>query len=162
MSQLPDRIDVSGVPPYIEAWSVTRVDGFIASILGRWQRERGAWPSDCFLVFCPRAEVNALGGLPSEVLDLSDPRHRFSHFTGCHRPYSAILLQGKDADQRRMAIHQVLPWSESYRATVETDRLHLTFIDATEDLFEDVPDRSHARERFRVLCASGEIASLLG
>jgi hypothetical protein len=162
LSQLLEKVDVSEVPPYIKAWSVTGVDRFIPAILGRWQRERGAWPQECYLVFCPRVEVNALGGLPGEVLELSDPRHRMSHFTGCHRPYTAILLQGEDADQRRAAIHELLPWSESYRATVEGERVRLTFLDATEDLLEDPPDAGQARERFQKLCASGEIATLLG
>lgn len=161
MLKIPEKVEVSGLPPYIAFWSITRVDRFIPAILGRWKRERGGLYSAFFLLLCPRVEVNALGGLPNDVLDLTDPRQRLTHFTGCQRPYMAIMLAGEDADQRRARIHELLPWSESYWVEMDDAAIRLTFVDATEELPAQPVERCEPPTRFRELCSSGDIVRLL-
>lgn len=162
MLQIPENVEVSGLPPYIAFWSITRVDRFIPAILGRWHREHSGLRSGFFLLLCPRVEVNALGGLPGDVLDLTDPRQRLTHFTGCQRPYMALMLAGEDADQRRARIHELLPWSESYWVEIDEASIRLSFIDATEELVDQPGERMQSPRRFHDLCSSGEITGLLG
>lgn len=161
MRQIPEKVEVSGLPDYIASWSITRVDRFVPAILSRWQRELDGLPADFYLLLCPRVEVNALGGLPPEVLDLTDPRQRLTHFTGCQRPYMAMMLGGDTADQRRAKLHEQLPWSESYRVEIDEALIRLGFVDATEELPDQAGTQGPPPTRFRDLCSSGEILQLL-
>ena len=72
---------------------------------------RGGCPRVSLLVACPKVEINANGGLPSRVRELTNPRHRLQHFTGCHKPYLVIFLEGENADARRDEIQKWLSWS---------------------------------------------------
>ena len=85
------------------------------------------------LVACPLVEVNAVGGLPPRVRELTDSRVRILHFTGCHKPYLVILLIGEDAEVRRGEIQQLLSWSEGYQVEIINGMARLRFIEAVEE-----------------------------
>jgi len=151
---------VLDLPAHVAAWSVARIAGFVPGILARWEREHGELPHEFSLLLCPQAEVSAMGGLPAEVHELTDPRLRCRHFTGCHRPYVALLFRGEDAEARRTAAQALLPWSEGYRVTVVGGRVTLQFREANEALEDAVPARVGARS-LRGLVASGELVRIL-
>jgi len=133
MKQNPEQFEIAELPPYIQSWSVVSLPDFVLSAMGRWQRNFGALPSQFILVACPQMEINAMGGLPSRVVELTNPRMRIKHFTGCHKLYLIILLSGEDAEARRGEIQKHLPWSEGYRAQFNDEMLRLQFIDAVEE-----------------------------
>ena len=56
------------------------------------------------------------GGLPDRVRELTNPRLRFLHFTGCNKPYVVLLYSGEDAEAWRAEVQQLLAWSEGYHA----------------------------------------------
>jgi hypothetical protein len=125
-------LEISGQPAYVESWSVAAIPNFVATALERWQRNFGRLPSQFLLVVCPQVEVNAAGGLPGRVRELTDPRVRLLHFTSCHKPYLVILLLGDDAEPRRGEIQKLLAWSEGYEVEIDTERTRLLFLEATE------------------------------
>jgi hypothetical protein len=136
MESIPEQLEITGLPPYIGSWSAVRLPGFIIKVLNRWQRNYGSLPSQFMLVACPQVEVNAVGGLPARVRELTDSRVRLLHFTGCHKPYLIILLFGDDAEARRAEIQSWLAWSEGYQVQVRDGLIHLRFIDAIEEIDE--------------------------
>jgi hypothetical protein len=162
VEQLPERIDVADLPPYVEIWSVAKIPNFMQAVLGRWQRARGELPSQFYVLMCPQVEVNAVGGLPARVIELTDPRLRCHHFTGCHKPYFVVFFVGEDADRRRAEVQGLLSWSESYRVDIGEDAIRLAFVDATEDADEDEErDKRPPPRTLRELLATGEIVSIL-
>jgi hypothetical protein len=161
LTHLPQSIQITGVPPYVEFWSVAKIPKFVAAVLERWQRNHGHLPMDFFAVMCPQVEVNAVGGLPSRVVELTDPRLRCRHFTGCHKPYFVVFLVGEDAEQRLAAVQNLLSWSESYRVQIGADAVRLTFVGATEEVGTDADREQSASRTLRDLLATGEIVSIL-
>ena len=135
MNSVSNQLEISGLPPYIGSWSVVGLPGFACSVLNRWQRNHGTLPSQFVLVACPLVEVNAIGGLPSRVKELTDARVRLQHFTGCHKPYLVILLLGEDAENRRQEIQNLLSWSEGYQVESSNGQTRLQFIDAIEERY---------------------------
>ncbi len=125
---------IAGDPP---PWSVTGVDKFIVGALDRVERQGGVLPADFRLSICPWGERNAIGGTPEEVNDITDPRMRLVHFTGCGRPYLVALFSGDEAERQQRIAMQHLPWSEhlSVELSEQTARLH--YLDSTEDLWGD-------------------------
>lgn len=138
MESALDQLQITDVPPYIRSWSAVGLPGFIIKVLERWQRNYGRLPSRFRLVACPQVEVNAVGGLPARVRELTDSRVRLLHFTGCHKPYLIILLFGNDAEARRAEIQRWLAWSEGYQADLKDGMIHLQFIEAIEEIDDDV------------------------
>lgn len=133
METTPMQLEVLGQPLYIRCWSVAGIPGFISGVLERWQRNHGKLPDRFVLVACPQVEINALGGLPARVRELTDPRLRFQHFTGCHKPYLVILLVGEDAGARREELQKMLSWSEGYQVERGDKTMRLRFIEAIEE-----------------------------
>jgi len=134
MKTTSGQLEITGLPPYIGCWSAVGVPGFVFAILNRWQRNYGKLPSRFVMVACPQVEINAMGGLPFRVSELTDSRVRIKHFTGCHRPYLVILLLGEDADVRREEIQKYLPWSEGYHVDLMDGMTRLQFIEAIEEI----------------------------
>jgi hypothetical protein len=161
VEQLPEKVEVTDVPPYVEIWSVAKIPNFIPAVLGRWQRARGDLPSRFYVLMCPQVEVNAIGGLPSRVIELTDPRLRCRHFTGCHKPYFIVFFVGADADRHRAEVQGSLSWSESYRVDIDKDAVRLGFVEAVEDVDEEERDEGPAPRTLRELFATGEIVSIL-
>lgn len=158
---LPETVELSDVPPHVASWSVAKIPGFVPAVLARWQREHGQLPNRFVMLMCPQAEINAKGGLPPQVVELTDARLRCRHFTGCHRPYFVVLFMGAEAEQRRAQIQGLLGWSEGYGVEVTPSVLRLTFAGATEDVA--TPDERDVRARtVRDLLRSGELVSVLG
>ena len=137
MNTNSEQLQVTGIPPYINCWSAISIPGFAVAILDRWQRNYGTLPSRFAMVACPQVEINAMGGLPSRVHELTNSRVRIQHFTGCHRPYLVILLFGEDAEIRRDEIQHLLPWSEGYLVESQDGITQLRFIDAIEEIDHD-------------------------
>lgn len=134
MDRIPERLEINAIPVHVTSWAVAKVPGFVPAILRRWHRSHADLP-ECFeLVMCPVAELNACGGIPARVHELTDPRLTCRHFTGCSRPYYAMIFTGSDADLRRAEIQSLLPWSEAYAIDIDNDTVHMTFIEATEDV----------------------------
>ena len=133
MTSTSEQLEIIGLPPYIGSWSAVGLPGFIFAILNRWQRNYGKLPSRFVLVACPQVEINAIGGLPSRVRELTDSRVRVQHFTGCHKPYLVILLLGEDAEVRREEIQKLLSWSEGYHVEFMDGMTRLRFIEAIEE-----------------------------
>jgi hypothetical protein len=133
MEALKKQPEVTGLPPNVGSWSAVGIPGFVAGILNRWARELGGLPRRFVLVACPKVEINAIGGLPSRVRELTTPRHRLQHFTGCHKPYLVILLEGEDADARRDEIQKWLSWSEGYQVEYADGLPRLHFVEAIEE-----------------------------
>ena len=133
MATSRDPLEIVGLPPYISSWSAVGLPGFIMSVLNRWQRNYGELPAKFVLLACPQVEINAMGGLPVRVSELTDCRVRVQQFTGCHRPYLVILLLGDDAEERREAIQPLLPWSEGYHVALSENSTQLHFVAAVED-----------------------------
>ena len=138
MESTPEQLEIIGQPPYIGSWSAVRLPGFIIKVLDRWQRNFGRLPSQFALVACPQVEVNAIGGLPARVRELTDSRVRILHFTGCHKPYLVILLIGDDAEARRAEIQKRLSWSEGYHVEFKDGLARLQFIEAIEENDDDI------------------------
>ncbi len=161
MSLLPQTVKVTGVPPHVGSWSVAQIPGFVPAVLGRWQREHGELPRHFSLVMCPQVEVNARGGLPPEVTELTDPRLRCRHFTGCHRPYLVILFTGPEAEAQRTRVLPLLAWCEAYQVCIEQNTIHLHFAGATEDTEAPAPPPGQASRALKDLLASGELVRIL-
>lgn len=128
-----EKLEIIGQPPYVGAWSAAGLPGFIIKVLNRWQRNFGKLPPRFLLVVCPQVEINAIGGLPLHVRDLTDSRVRMMHFTGCHKPYQIFLLFGESAETRRIEIQKRLAWSEGYQVEFEDGLARLQFIEAVEE-----------------------------
>lgn len=133
MESISQPLEILGLPSHVECWSAATIPGFIAAVFSRWNREQGQLPPNFVLITCPLVEINAIGGLPSRVRELTNPRLRFQHFTGCHKPYTVILLVGEDAEARREEIQKLLSWSEGYRVELGDNETRLWFIDAVEE-----------------------------
>ncbi len=130
--------EIIGLPPNVGSWSAIGIPGFVSGALKRWERDQGRLPSRFLLVACPTVEINANGGLPYRVRELTNPRHRLQHFTGCHKPYLVIFLEGDDADARRDEIQKWLSWSEGYQVECTDGSPRLRFIEAIEER-DDIP-----------------------
>ena len=85
------------------------------------------------MVLCPQVEIGARGGLPGRVIELTDARLRFLHFTGCHKPYAVFFHTGEDADTWRKQIQSLLCWSESYLAEFADGIRRSRSVDAVEE-----------------------------
>lgn len=143
MQHIPDTLAIAGLPPHVASWCVAKIPGFVPAILRRWLRAQTQLPESFCLVMCPVAEVNAHGGIPARVHELTDPRLTCRHFTGCSRPYYAMIFSGVDADSRRAQVQSVLPWSESYSVRIDAHCVHMDLIEAVEDI-EGLPRRAAA------------------
>lgn len=130
-------LEIEGVPPYVESWSAARIPGFIPAVLNRWRHNSGALPGRFVIVICPHVEIDARGGLPDRVRELSNPRQRFMHFTGCHKPYVVLFFSGDDAEAWRAEVQQLLAWSEGYQAELMPGMTRLKFIEAIEEFDDD-------------------------
>lgn len=133
MISASEQLEITGLPPHVGSWSAVGLPGFIITVLDRWQRNFGDLPDQFVLVACPQVEINAIGGLPFRVRELTDSRVRILHFTGCHKPYQIILLFGEDAEARREEIQKLLSWSEGYQVDFVDGGAHLRFIEAIEE-----------------------------
>ncbi len=150
------RLEITGSPP---PWSVTSVDKFVVTALQRAQREGGALPDDFYLTLCPWGERNAIGGTPVQVQEVTDPRFRIVHFTGCSRPYLVAILIGEDAAEQQQVAIKHLPWSEHYGVEMRNGTVRLRFIAYTEDPEEESEERAGART-LQDLFRTGEHAEL--
>jgi hypothetical protein len=157
---LPEHVNVVDLPPYVESWSVAKIPGFITGVLNRWQREYGELPHEFVIVMCPKVEINAKGGLPPRIYELTDPQLRCRHFTGCHRPYLVIIFTDEDAEKHRAEVQTLLSWSESYRVELADDRVHLRFAEAVEDL-DNEPVSTKPTRKLRELLQTGDLVSIL-
>ncbi len=133
MKTATDRLEIDGVPANIASWSAAGIPGFVLAVLDRWRRNSGRVPDRFAMVLCPQIEIHAMGGLPTRVRELTDPRLRFQHFTGCHRPYVILFHAAEDAEGWREAVQGQLAWSESYQAEFADGVLRLRFVDAVEE-----------------------------
>ena len=133
MKAVVEKPEIIGLPPNVGSWSAIGIPGFVSGALRRWERDQGRLPARFVLVACPTVEINANGGLPSRVRELTNPRHRLQHFTGCHKPYLVIFLEGEDADARRDEIQKWLSWSEGYQVEYTDGSPRLRFIEAIEE-----------------------------
>jgi len=137
MNAITKRLEVVGVPPHVQSWSAATLPGFIPAVLRRWQYNQGELPARFVMVLCPRVEIDARGGLPNRVRELTNARLRFLHFTGCHKPYVVLLYAGKDSGTWRAEVQRLLSWSESYQAHLAAGVTRLKFIDAIEECDDD-------------------------
>jgi len=160
MNQVPKQIELADVPANVASWNVAKIPGFVPAVLGRWQRAHATLPEHFFMVMCPQVEVNARGGLPARVIELTDSRLRCKHFTGCSKPYFVVLFMGEQGDAQRARVQALLPWSESYSVTLLDDLIRLQFVDATEDVSEESAP-PQLKNRLQELLKSGEIVSIL-
>jgi len=133
MESIIKKPEIIGLPPNVGSWSAIGIPGFVSGALNRWAREQGRLPARFLLVACPKVEINANGGLPMRVRELTNPRQRLQHFTGCHKPYVVIFLEGEDADARREEIQKWLSWSEGYQVECTDGLPQLRFIEAIEE-----------------------------
>lgn len=160
MHLLPSELELIGVPAHVQSWTVGKIPGFVPAILSRWQGAHGDIPDRFFLTMCPLAEINARGGVPARVVELTDPKLTCRHFTGCSKPYFAVIFAGESAATRQREVQELLPWSESYETEITPTRIRLTFIGATEELEEDDSEKTPGR-RLRGLLESGELIRIL-
>lgn len=137
MKPIAQQLEIEGIPPYVESWSAASIPGFILSVLDRWRRNGGELPTRFVMVVCPQVEINAMGGLPQRVRELTNPRLRFLHFTGCSKPYLVLLYSGDDAEEWRTEVQRSLSWSEGYQAKLMGSMTRLKFIEAIEELDDD-------------------------
>lgn len=137
MNAITEQLEVEGIPPYVKSWSAATIPGFIPAVLRRWQYNQGELPARFVMVLCPKVEIDARGGLPSRVRELTNPRLRFLHFTGCHKPYVVLLYTGEETEAWRAEVQRWLSWSESYQANLAAGVTRLQFIDALEERDED-------------------------
>jgi hypothetical protein len=133
MNAQPGSLEIHGVPANVASWSAAAIRGFLPAVLERWRRNNGELPEQFAVVICPQIEINALGGLPRRVRELTNPRLRFQHFTGCHKPYVILFHAGGDAEDWRREVQNLLSWSEGYQAESGDGVLRLRFIDAVEE-----------------------------
>lgn len=143
MEAIPEKLEIEGTPAYVESWSAARIPGFIPAVLARWRRNSGGLPSRFVMVVCPEVEINARGGLPDRVRELTNPRQRFLHFTGCSKPYVVLLFSGDDAEAWRAEVQQLLAWSEGYEAELTPEMTRLKFIEAIEECDDDHVQDDH-------------------
>ncbi len=155
-----DSVEIRDVPVYVESWTVAKIPGFVAAVLNRWQREHGELPARFHMAMCPQVEINAMGGLPSRVRELTDPRLTCRHFTGCHKPYLVVIFVGEDADARRQQAQELLSWSEGYAVEKTESAVQLTFAGCTEEVDHAEDPRPNAR-RLQELLESGELIRIL-
>ena len=99
MEPVTEQLEIEGIPPYVKGWSAASIPGFIPAVLDRWRRNCDELPTRFVMVICPQVEINAIGGLPDRVRELTNPRLRFLHFTGCHKPFVVLLYVDDDAEQ---------------------------------------------------------------
>jgi hypothetical protein len=126
-----ERCRIEGtVPP----WSVTSVHNFVVGALNRAQRDAWALPGQFRLSICPWGERNILGGTPTQVQEVINPRLRLVHFTGCGRPYLLILFVGEDAAAHQQIAMQYLPWSEHFSVTCHDNEAALDYHGSTEEI----------------------------
>ena len=160
MAPTSDTVEICGVPDHVESWTVAKIPGFVAAVLTRWEREHGVLPARFHMVLCPQVEVNAMGGLPLTVHELTDPRLTCRHFTGCHKPYLVVIFVGDDADSRRQQVQDLLSWSEGYAVDKTDSSVRLQFAGYTEEMeYADSP-RPSAR-RLQELLETGELIKIL-
>ena len=137
MAAIAEQLEIEGTPAYVESWSAARIPGFITAVLARWRRNSGGLPRHFVMVLCPEVELNARGGLPDRVRELTNPRLRFLHFTGCNKPYRVLLYSGDNAEAWRAEVQQLLAWSEAYQAELTPEVTRLKFIEAIEECDDD-------------------------
>ena len=137
MEPITERLEIEGIPPYVQSWSAAALPGLIPAVLDRWRHSCGELPNRFVMVICPQVEINARGGLPNRVRELTNPRLRFLHFTGCHKPYVVLLYAGGDAEEWRAEVQPLLSWSEGYQAELVTGVTRLNFIEAIEECSDD-------------------------
>jgi hypothetical protein len=137
METIAKPLEIRGIPSHVKSWSAACIPGFIPAVLDRWQRNCGQLPTRFVMVVCPQVELNARGGLPDRVRERTNPRLRFLHFTGCNKPYVVLLYAGDDADEWRTEVQPFLSWSESYLAKLMSEKTHLKFIEAIEELDDE-------------------------
>jgi hypothetical protein len=133
MNTATDLLEIHGVPANIASWSAAGIPGFVSAVLDRWRRNSGKLPTRFAMVLCPQTEIDDMGGLPARVIELTSPRLRFQHFTGCHRPYVILFHSAGDAEAWRREIQGLLSWSESYQADLGDGVVRLQFVDAVEE-----------------------------
>jgi len=133
MNTASGSLEIHGIPDYVASWSAARISGFVPAVLERWRRSGGELPASFTMVICPLVEINSRGGLPDRVRELTSPRQRFHHFTGCHKPYAVLLQAGDDNETWRREIQEELAWSEGYQAEFGEGVLTLSFVDAVEE-----------------------------
>ena len=131
------QLQIEDMPPYVKSWSAATIPGFIPAVLTSWPYNHGELPTRFVMVVCRLVEINAMGGLPRRVRELTNPRLRFLHFTGCSKPYLVLLYCGDDAEGWRTEVQQLLSWSEGYQAKLIAGMAHLKFIEAIEELGDD-------------------------
>ena len=134
MQATPSQLAIQGIPPYVKSWSVAVIPRFIPGVLDRWRRNHGELPRRFVMVLCPQVEINAIGGLPPRVRELTNPKYRMRHFTGCHKPYAVLIHAGENAEGWREEVQNMLSWSEGYEVEITEDMTRLAFIDAVEEL----------------------------
>ena len=160
MKALPTEVEITDVPSHVESWSVARIAGFVPAVLKRWQREFGNLPEHFHLVVCLQVEINARGGLPSEIHAITDPKLTCRQFTGCHKPYFVVLFQGANSADRRQRAQELLAWSEGYAVEVTPSTIRLRLEGYTEDLDdEDLP--SNQARNLQDLLRTGELLRIL-
>lgn len=160
MRDIPQQIDVIGVPDFVKSWSAVSIPNFVYTVLDRWDREFGALPDSFYIVMCPQVEINARGGLPEGVHEYIDPRLRCRQFTGCHKPYFFAIFKGKDAHSRCLEVLQLLAWSEAYQVKLENERMVLIYQGSTEEPDDD-GDREDEHTRFKNLISTGQLIQIL-
>ena len=133
MQAASSELEIQGIPPYVKSWSVAVIPRFVPAVLDRWQRNYGKLPRQFVMVLCPQVEVSAIGGLPHRVRELTSPRFRMQHFTGCHKPYVVLIHAGEDPEGWREEIQSMLSWSEGYQVEISGEMTRLHFIDAVEE-----------------------------
>jgi hypothetical protein len=133
MEAITKHLEVEGMPPYVKSWSAATIPGFIPAVLDRWQHNHGELPGHFAMVICPQVEIDAMGGLPNRVRELTNARLRLLHFTGCHKPYIVLLYAGNDAEAWRAEVQPLLSWSEGYQAKRVAGITRLKFIEAIEE-----------------------------
>jgi hypothetical protein len=162
MAELPDRLDLAGVPVHVQSWNVAKIPGFVFAVLSRWQRAHGDLPERFYLTMCPQVEINTLGGLPTRVIELTDPRLTCRHFTGCNKPYFVVIFTGEDARTCQHEVQELLPWSESYEVQITASALRLTFAGASEDLeWEEDGVAKKPRRTLQELLEKADLVSIL-
>ena len=134
MNSTTEMLEILDLPPYVRSWSVVSLPGYIAAVLGRYERNHGSLPTQFSLIACPQAEVNGLGGLPDRVRELTDSRTRIQHFTSCNKLYLVIILLGEEKASELKEIQSLLSWTEAYEATVSDQGTQLRFVNASEEI----------------------------
>ena len=160
MRALPTHVEFTDVPAHVQSWSVARIAGFVPAVLNRWQREFGELPERFHMVACPQVEINARGGLPSEMHAISDPRLTCRHFTGCHKPYFVALFKGADSAERCLRAQELLAWSEGYCVELTPSAIRLRLEGYSEDLEDEELPPGQIRT-LQDLLRTGELVRIL-